>query len=112
MSFIDGEAGKIFYEEAGEGRPVVMVHGWSANHTFWEPQITALCESYRTIAVDLRGHGRSDKPARGYNFDDHCKDLKRVMSGLGVEDATLNCVGEQDPMLTSVEEQQSELSCA
>ena len=89
MSFIDGEAGKIFYEEAGEGRPVVLVHGWSANHTFWEPQITALSESYRTIAIDLRGHGRSDKPARGYSFDDHCRDLKRVMSGLGVEDATL-----------------------
>ena len=58
-------------------------------HTFWEPQITSLCDEFRTIAIDLRGHGRSDKPSRGYAFDDHCKDLKRLMEELKVEDATL-----------------------
>ena len=89
MSYVSGEAGNIFYEASGEGRPIVFVHGWAANHTFWEPQITSLCDEFRTIAIDLRGHGRSDKPSRGYAFDDHCKDLKRLMEELKVEDATL-----------------------
>lgn len=89
MSYASGEAGNIFYEESGQGRPIVFVHGWAANHTFWEPQITSLCDEYRTIAIDLRGHGRSDKPSQGYTFNDHCKDLKRLMEQLKVEDATL-----------------------
>ncbi len=89
MAYVEGAAGSIYYEEVGTGRPVVLVHGWSANHTFWEPQVSAFAASYRTIAIDLRGHGLSDKPARGYRFDDHCQDLKQVMHTLGVEDATL-----------------------
>ena len=89
MPYVDGAAGKIYYEDVGEGRPVVLVHGWSANHVFWEPQVTEFSSSYRTIAINLRGHGLSDKPATGYAFDDHCRDLKCVMETLGVENATL-----------------------
>ena len=89
MPYVDGAAGEIYYEAVGSGRPLVLVHGWSANHTFWEPQVSAFASSYRTIAMDPRGHGRSDKPARGYAFDDHCQDLRRLMESLGVENATL-----------------------
>lgn len=89
MPTVESHAGNIYYEDIGEGPPLVLVHGWSANRTFWEPQISAFAASHRIIAVDLRGHGLSDKPARGYAFDDHCADLKRVMEALRVEDATL-----------------------
>lgn len=80
---------ELFYEDVGEGRPVVLVHGWSASHEFFEPQITAFSDSYRMIAVDLRGHGKSDKPGGDYSWDVFAKDLEHLMGELGVEDATL-----------------------
>lgn len=80
---------ELFYEDVGEGRPVVLVHGWSASHEFFEPQITALCDSYRLVAVDLRGHGKSDKPAGDYDYDTFSRDLERLMGELGLEDAAL-----------------------
>lgn len=80
---------ELFYEDVGEGRPVVLVHGWSASHEFFEPQITALSDSYRVIGVDLRGHGKSAKPAGDYGYDTYSKDLEYLMSELDVEDAAL-----------------------
>ena len=80
---------ELFYEDVGDGRPVVLVHGWSASHEFFEPQFTALKDSYRVIGVDLRGHGKSAKPAGDYGYDAYSKDLKHLMSELAVEDATL-----------------------
>lgn len=89
MPYVPGAAGNIYYEETGDGPPLVLVHGWSANRTFWEPQVSAFSASHRIVALDLRGHGLSDKPATGYTFDDHAADLKCVMEGLEVEGATL-----------------------
>lgn len=80
---------ELFYEDVGEGRPVVLVHGWSASHEFFEPQITELCDSYRLIAVDLRGHGKSDKPASDYNYDEFSRDLRHLMEELDLEDVAL-----------------------
>lgn len=80
---------EIFYRDLGEGRPVLLVHGWGASHEFFDPQITALCDDYRVVPVDLRGHGKSDKPASGYTYDDHCRDLQAVVDQLGLSDVTL-----------------------
>jgi pimeloyl-ACP methyl ester carboxylesterase len=80
---------ELFYEDIGEGRPVVMVHGWATSHEFFEPQITALCDSYRVIAVDLRGHGKSGKPGGDYGYDTYSKDIEAILSELDVEDAAL-----------------------
>ena len=90
MPTIDSFDGtEIFYEDVGDGHPVVLVHGWSASHEFFDPQISVLCDSYRMIGVDLRGHGKSAKPGGDYGYDTHCKDLQQLMSALDVEDATL-----------------------
>ena len=68
---------------------MLFVHGWSCNHTFYTAQVSALCQEYRFISIDMRGHGYSDKPATGYAFDDHCRDIKNVMQELSVGNATL-----------------------
>ncbi|MGP6158171.1 MAG: alpha/beta fold hydrolase [Vulcanimicrobiaceae bacterium] len=50
------------------GRPIVFLHGWSQSHASWAPQLgsPALAETFRLIALDLRGHGDSDKPPGAY----------------------------------------------
>ena len=53
----------LFYEEYGSGEPVILIHGWTATHQWFAPQIEVLSAKYRVIAVDLRGHGKSDSGA-------------------------------------------------
>lgn len=54
---------RIYYEAAGCGPiAIVLIHGWTCDHTFWDAQVAALKSRYRVIAVDLPGHGRSDPP--------------------------------------------------
>ena len=59
---------KLSYLEAGEGKPLVMLPGWSQSAAEFKHQVSALAEGRRVIALDLRGHGESDKPAGGYRI--------------------------------------------
>ena len=67
-------------------RPIVFVHGWAQSSRAWEPQFadTALTGGFRLVAMDLRGHGASDVPARGYD-DSHnwAEDLSTVLDFAG-----------------------------
>lgn len=63
-ALLDGA--RLHYAAAGEGPvTVVLIHGWTCDHTLWEPQSAALSQRYRVLAVDLPGHGRSE-PAPDY----------------------------------------------
>ena len=53
----------IYYETAGTGAPLVLIHALPFDHNLWLYQVEALSSSFRTIAMDLRGWGRSAKPA-------------------------------------------------
>ena len=50
------------YEAAGAGPPLVLIHAWPTDHAIWQLQVPVFSQHYRTIAVDLRGCGQSDKP--------------------------------------------------
>jgi pimeloyl-ACP methyl ester carboxylesterase len=71
----DGVA--LFYEEAGDGEPpVLLVHGWCCDHAYFAPQFGHFAErGHRVVAVDLRGHGRSDKPRQQYAMQVFADDL-------------------------------------
>jgi pimeloyl-ACP methyl ester carboxylesterase len=58
----------LFAMEAGTGRNVMLLHGWTANGEDWVWQLPALEARFRTITVDLRGHGRSPVPPTGRYF--------------------------------------------
>jgi non-heme chloroperoxidase len=80
----------IFYKDWGSGRPVVFIHGWPLNADAWEDQMKFVADNgYRGIAHDRRGHGRSDQPWTGYDFDTFADDLNDLLTGLDVQDATL-----------------------
>lgn len=69
---------------------MVFLSGWGLSSDFWSYTISDLTEQgVRCVAYDRRGHGRSDDPGQGYDFDTLAEDLASVMDELDVKDATL-----------------------
>lgn len=85
MTFIQTQDGtQLFVKALGEGRPVVLIHGWPLSSDSWDAQMIALAEAgYKAIAYDRRGFGRSDQPASGYHYDTFADDLAAVMKNTG-----------------------------
>jgi non-heme chloroperoxidase len=80
----------INYEDHGDGRPVVLLHGFPLAGDSWERQRRVLLEAgYRVIAHDRRGFGRSSRPRGGYDYDTFTDDLRQLLEALDVQDATL-----------------------
>jgi pimeloyl-ACP methyl ester carboxylesterase len=77
----------LFYEEApGDEPPILLVHGWCCDHTYFAPQLEHFASrGHRVVAVDLRGHGRSDKPQHGYTMQHFADDLAWICQRIGVE---------------------------
>lgn len=82
---------QLYYEDSGgEGRPVVLIHGWPLSAEAWSAQVPALVGAgYRVVAYDRRGFGRSDKPADGYEYDTLASDLNELMTELDLTGAVL-----------------------
>ena len=90
LSFFKTSDGvQLYYQSKGEGKPIVFVHGWSADHTSFEPTFEALSKNYRVISYDLRGHGLSEKPQHGLTLNRFAKDLEELMEFLDLRDITL-----------------------
>jgi pimeloyl-ACP methyl ester carboxylesterase len=79
----------IFYIAQGEGEPLILIHGYGAGMWVWERQIEILSQSYRVYALDLIGHGFSDRPRIDYTPDAYIHFLRDFMDGVGIEKATL-----------------------
>ncbi len=81
---------ELYVKDWGEGRPVILIHGWPLNADSWEHQALALTEAgFRVIAFDRRGFGRSGQPFKGYDYDTMADDLGSVIQALDLRDATL-----------------------
>jgi non-heme chloroperoxidase len=82
----------IYVEDIGpeNGRPILFIHGWPANHNLFEYQFDQLPRlGCRCIGMDLRGFGNSDRPWAGYNYDRLADDIKAVVEALGLQNLTL-----------------------
>lgn len=81
---------ELFYRDWGAGRPVVFVHGLLLSSDMWWYQMMHVSgHGGRAVAYDRRGHGRSDDPGAGYEFDTLADDLAAVLDGLDLTDVTL-----------------------
>lgn len=81
---------RIYYEDHGSGRPVVLIHGFPLSGRAWERQERALLAAgYRVITYDRRGFGRSSQPATGYDYDTFAADLARLVDELDLRDLDL-----------------------
>jgi non-heme chloroperoxidase len=81
---------EIYYEDHGNGRPVVLIHGYPLNSDSWERQERALLGAgYRVIRYDRRGFGSSSRPTTGYDYDTFAADLNALLEHLELEDLVL-----------------------
>jgi non-heme chloroperoxidase len=79
----------LYYLEAGEGKPILMIPGWSQTAEQFKYQITGLADRYRVIAIDMRGHGESDKPDFGYKISRLAKDVHDTILALDLNDVNI-----------------------
>jgi 3-oxoadipate enol-lactonase len=82
VTAVDGT--RLAVDDAGEGTPLVLVHGWCSDRRAWDDMVGVLAPGRRVIALDRRGHGESDAPADGYSTDGHADDLGCVLDALAV----------------------------
>lgn len=80
---------ELFYQVKGKGNPIVLIHGWSADHTSFSPQVEELSKKYKVVAYDLRGHGNSERPEHGLTLNRFAQDLEELMESLDLKDVTL-----------------------
>ena len=93
MSTISNGPVNLHVEDSGgDGRPVVLIHGWPLSGASWSGQVAALTGAgYRVVTYDRRGFGQSDKPgdASTYDYDTLTGDLDAVLTDLDLHDVTL-----------------------
>jgi non-heme chloroperoxidase len=93
MARIDNGSDSLHVEDTGgDGRPVVLIHGWPLSGASWSAQTPALTAAgYRVVTYDRRGFGRSDKPGADctYDYSTLTSDLDAVLRGLDLRDVTL-----------------------
>lgn len=76
---------RVHYAEAGEGDPVLLLHGWPQHHAMWAPVIAGLRDRYRLLAPDLRGFGWSGVPEGEYSGEAFARDQIALLDALGIE---------------------------
>ncbi|MGZ9014548.1 MAG: alpha/beta fold hydrolase [Burkholderiales bacterium] len=89
MSYINIRGDNLHYLEAGRGKPIICFHSTPASAEFYRPQLEHFAKKYRVIAVDLRGHGESDKPRGEYPISAFLDDYIELFDKLGLEDFVL-----------------------
>lgn len=85
--------GEMYYEDTGGDKEVVLLlHGHTLDHRMWDSQVDVLKDNYRVIVPDLRGYGKSDDPAEGFQFT-HADDAANFGPGNGLDTADVFSVG-------------------
>ncbi len=80
----------LYVKDWGDGRPVILIHGWPLNADSWEHQAMALLDAgYRVISYDRRGFGRSGQPTGGYDYDTMSDDLNSIITALELRNLSL-----------------------
>ena len=88
-TFLTSDGVALSYGSAGEGRPLVMIHGWSQTAGQFRAQIDVFAAQSKVFYYDQRGHGRSARPDHGYRIHRLAMDLREFMEGLEIRDAVV-----------------------
>ena len=85
MQRIQRDSVALAYDETGSGAPpLLLIHGWTHDHSYLRPQFEYFGRRHRVVAVDLRGHGESDKPEQDYSIPGFADDLAWLIYELGL----------------------------
>ncbi|MGY2896579.1 alpha/beta fold hydrolase [Deinococcus sp. UYEF24] len=86
----NGQNIELYFEDHGQGQPVVLIHGYPLSGHSWERQEAALLDAgYRVVTYDRRGFGQSSQPSVGYNYDTFAADLDALLKHLDLNDVVL-----------------------
>ena len=81
---------RLYFKDWGAGRPVLFCSAWALDSSEFQYQMVGLVErGFRVLSYDRRGHGRSDDPGRGYEYDTLADDLGALIEHLDLDDLTL-----------------------
>ena len=91
MAYIETPDGvPLYYDERGEGEPIVLIHGWTCDSDYWwQKNVDALAENHHVVTYDLRGHGRSGKTDDGHSLSSYAEDLEFLTESLNLQEITL-----------------------
>jgi pimeloyl-ACP methyl ester carboxylesterase len=84
-----GDGAKIYYEDQGEGQPILLVHGWMCSSKFWQKNVPELANAFRVVTLDLRGHGNSSKALTGHTIGQYARDVREIIEHLGLQETVL-----------------------
>lgn len=87
--FVTSDGVKLHYLDGGSGPPLVFVPGWTMPAWIWEPQLKHFRTTHRVVALDPRGQGSSDKPAKGYHAARRGRDICELLDHLGGKPAVV-----------------------
>ena len=91
MPYLTRDGVRLYYEDHGQGLPVLLSHGFGASTGMWHGQVEALQQSYRLIPWDMRGHGESDSPEAQalYSHQHTVEDMRALLDHLHIEQAVI-----------------------
>lgn len=88
--YIEVEPGvEIYYEDKGEGTPIVFVPGWTFTGEVFDHQVAHFANTHRVITMDPRSQGRSSVTLHGNDYTTHAADLAKLIKALGLKDVVL-----------------------
>ena len=87
QTFTTSDGVKIAYSQTGEGKNLVMVHGYGCSSLYFKRNIPVLAKKFKVTAIDLRGHGESEKTAKGPRVSRLAADIHELLEHLGISDA-------------------------
>jgi len=86
MPIVPLEDGTLWYQERGNGPPLVCLHGGWQTAESWHPQVAHFADEYRVVTFDLRGHGKTGATdSQEYSIDLFVDDLDRLLTHLGID---------------------------
>ncbi len=89
MAHLDLNGTRLYYEDSGNGQPVVFIHGVWMSGQFFREQVPYFARLYRVIVPDLRGHGRSAPVHYGHTLPVYARDIGEMIDCLGLRDVVL-----------------------
>lgn len=96
-----GKAGATAYSVAGEGEPLVLIHGVGMTRAAWAPQVEAFAADFKVVSYDMLGHGQSERPPEDATLADYARQLATLLDHL--ENPVASVVGHSMGALVALE---------
>ena len=88
-TFLTNDHVEIYYEIHGTGKPLFLLPGWTCTTKFWKKNIPFLAKHFMVIAMDMRGHGQSEKVLHSHRISRYAMDVFNLFNYLNVKDVTV-----------------------